>query len=95
MKRQKTYHVISTSHVLSSALIIALASAAAVFCAIAFINYLDLPEVHVTPEGRCVRVVNFKNGDGFQCQDKDVVLRKYHLFTVDDTGKVIKRASTP
>jgi len=93
--RKKTYHVISTSHVLSSAIIIALTAAGSVFCAQAVISWFDLPVVHITPEGRCVRVINFKNGDGYQCQDKDVVLRKYHLFKIDETGKIIERVLTP
>ena len=93
MKRAKTYHVVSTSHVLLVALIIAAAAAVAVFCTKVFLDQLEMPEVYVTPEGRCVRVVNYKNGDGYQCQDKDVVLRKYKTFTIDDAGNVIKRAS--
>ena len=44
-------------------------------------DYFDLPEVWVsTSTGQCVKVVNFKNGDGFNCQDKDVILRKYILI---------------
>lgn len=89
--RLKTYHIVSTGHVLSTAVIIALAAAGSVFCVISLINYFDLPEVYVTPEGRCVKIVNFKNGDGFQCQDKDVVLRKYHTFVIDDSGKPVKQ----
>ena len=88
--RQKTYHVISTPQMMSSGVIIALAAAAATFCISALISYLDQPDVYVTPEGRCIRVVNFKNGDGYQCQDKDVVLRKYNLYKVDEGGQRIK-----
>lgn len=47
--------------------------------AVTLINYRELPEVHVDLEGKCNSVVNFKNGDGFVCQDRDVTLRKYRV----------------
>jgi len=45
-------------------------------------NYLDLPDVYVGQDGTCVKVINFKNGDGYTCQDKDVTLRKYVVVNV-------------
>lgn len=52
-----------------------------IIAAVAFtkitLDYFDLPEVWMSVDGKCVKVVNFKNGDGYNCQDKDVVLRKY------------------
>jgi len=44
-------------------------------------DYTDLPEVWMS-QGSCLKVVNFKNGDGYTCQDKDVVLRKYVIVNV-------------
>lgn len=40
-------------------------------------DHLDLPEVFIDTDGNCVKVINYKNGDGYVCQDKDVILRKY------------------
>ena len=40
-----------------------------------------LPEVHVDTTGACVKVVNYENGHAFNCQDKDVLLRRYRLVT--------------
>ena len=49
----------------------------------ALTDYLDLPDVYVsTATGQCVKVVNYKNGDVFGCQDKDVTLRKYVVVRV-------------
>lgn len=44
--------------------------------------YLELPKVQLASDGKCVRVINFKNGDGYQCHDLGVVLRHYRLDTV-------------
>lgn len=46
--------------------------------------YLDtrlLPEVHVDSAGQCLTVVNFENGHAFNCQDVNVVLRRYRTVT--------------
>lgn len=46
--------------------------------------YLDtrlLPEVHVDGAGQCLHVVNFENGHAFNCQDVNVILRRYRTVT--------------
>lgn len=46
--------------------------------------YLDtrlLPEVHVDGAGQCVKVVNFENGHAFNCNDVNVILRRYRTVT--------------
>lgn len=46
--------------------------------------YLDfrlLPEVHVDGAGSCVKVVNFENGHAFNCNDVNVILRRYRTVT--------------
>jgi hypothetical protein len=40
---------------------------------------LELPQIVLAPDGACAKVINFKNGDGYACQDKDVTLRKYKI----------------
>lgn len=76
-----TYQV-TTKQVIASSIQVAIMAAAIVIVTDLLFQYLDLPEVHMK-NGECVKVVNYKNGDGFQCQDKDVTLRKYHLVHVD------------
>jgi hypothetical protein len=36
-----------------------------------------LPEVHIDTTGQCVKVVNFENGHAFNCNDVNVLLRRY------------------
>jgi hypothetical protein len=40
-------------------------------------DYSLLPQVHTTPGGECVKVVNFENGHAFNCTDVNVLLRRY------------------
>lgn len=37
-----------------------------------------LPEVQLTLEGNCSKVINFRNGDAYNCEDVDVLLRDYN-----------------
>ncbi len=39
-------------------------------------KYLDLPVVTYA-DGKCASVTNFNNGDAYNCNDVDIVLRKY------------------
>ena len=71
--------MVSSKQVAGSALTIAALTAVSAFFIITLINYFDMPEVYIDGEGKCVKVINFKNGDAYTCQDKDVVLRKYHV----------------
>lgn len=72
-------YIVSTSQILAFAVSTAAVAFAAAFVGTLIINYYNLPEVHLDKDGKCVRVVNYKNGEGFTCQDRDVVLRKYRL----------------
>lgn len=76
------YYMVSSKQVAGSAFSIATLTAVGAFLVISLINYFDLPEVHVGPDNKCIKVVNYKNGDAYTCQDKDVVLRKYHVIRV-------------
>ena len=72
-----SHYIVSTGQVLVFAIsAAAICFTAAVVGAVA-VNYRDLPEVYVDKDGKCQKVVNYKNGEGFTCQDRDVVLRKY------------------
>lgn len=77
----KAYHLVSTGQALIAAAAIALLSGASVAAVSAYINYQDLPLIEQSPDGKCLRVLNFKNGDGFQCQDVGVILRKYRILS--------------
>lgn len=45
--------------------------------------YLEWPDVYKNVEGKCIKVINFKNGDAYNCNDLDVVLRNYKVKKVD------------
>lgn len=49
---------------------------------IEFDKYLEVPTVEVTADTKCVRVINHRNGDGYQCHDVNVVLRRYKVSVV-------------
>ena len=70
------HYVVSGKQLLSTTVAIAVFLAICVWLASLLGAYLDLPEVWLA-DGKCNKVVNFKNGDGYTCQDVDVVLRKY------------------
>jgi hypothetical protein len=52
---------------------------AGLFCIVYFeySRYSELPIVAYTKNDVCIRVVNFKNGDAFNCNDVNVLLRKF------------------
>lgn len=42
-----------------------------------YMTFILLPKVHVDVAGACVKVENFENGHAFNCNDVDVLLRRY------------------
>lgn len=42
-----------------------------------YMTFIQLPKVHVDVAGACVKVENFENGHAFNCNDVDVLLRRY------------------
>ena len=76
-----SYIMVSKKQLNVSVFVIILSIAVISWFIKSFFDYLDLPEVWMS-QGSCVKVVNFKNGDGYTCQDKDVILRKYVIVNV-------------
>ncbi len=76
------YHMISDKQLILSVSTIVLAVAVCSWSTKTIKDYLDLPEVWMGQDGKCVKVINYKNGDGYNCQDKDIVLRKYITINV-------------
>ena len=70
------YYAITTKQLISTVTAICMTVAVCMWLMKSLTDYLDLPEVHVS-NGTCLKVVNYKNGDAFSCQDKGVTLRKY------------------
>lgn len=70
-------YTVSTIQLLVCSVLIATIGAAEV---IAYSQYKEqqvIPQVQVNPDGTCVKVLNFNNGEAYNCQDVDVLLRRY------------------
>lgn len=79
------YQVVSFKQIILAALVVGAFSTAATQAVNLYLAQRDLPLVMLKADGSCERVINFKNGDGYQCQDKDVILRRYRTETTPAT----------
>lgn len=70
-------YIISQRQLLGSVIMIAIFLATVVGFTVAFFDYFNQPEVYLDGAGKCIKVINFRNGDGYSCQDVNVTLRKY------------------
>lgn len=67
-----------------------LALAMSVFSAILIIinmmymDYRTLPVVHADINKACLKVINFNNGDAYNCNDVGVILRRYREVVVNE-----------
>lgn len=74
-------YTVTTGQLITATILSALISAGSV---VGYFQYKEqqarrfLPEVQVSVEDKCVVVVNFKNGDAYNCEDVDVLLREYN-----------------
>ena len=71
------YYQVSGLQLFFMALAVGVISAALITINTAVKEYLQLPVVVTTADGKCAVVANYKNGDAFTCSDVGVVLRKY------------------
>jgi len=75
-------YTVTTTQMLTATLMSALISAGTVVGYQQYRDKLETPQVHVSEAGTCIKVMNFKNGDAYNCEDVDVVLRSYRRFLV-------------
>jgi hypothetical protein len=78
-----THYIVGAKQLLGAAIMVGIFTSTAIGFVMFALNSWDIPEVHRDRTGKCVKVVNYKNGDGYACQDVDVTLRKYTLVHVD------------
>lgn len=71
------FNLISHLELFFLALMIGLVSSALSVCVILYLDWRLLPVVHVDDAGTCIKVENFENGHAFNCEDVDVILRRY------------------
>ena len=71
------YTTLSTTQLILLALVISILSALLVSVNSWYIIWTQLPVVHLDKTSACVKVDNFENGHAFNCNDVDVMLRRY------------------
>ena len=69
-------YIISTCKIVLAALIIGVICGFFGVMYFEFCRYRELPIVEFTNK-TCKNVINFKNGDAYNCNDVNVVLRRY------------------
>lgn len=72
-----TYYLVSTKQMIMNSFMIALLAAGLVEVNRIYHERRNMPEVHISGNNMCVKVINYLNGDAFNCNDVDVVLRRY------------------
>lgn len=77
------YATLSTVQLLLLSVVISVLVAVLVSINSWYQDFRLLPEVHSDKTGACVKVVNFENGHVFNCNDVNVLLRRYHKATTE------------
>ncbi len=77
----KRYYSISGVQLFMMALLVGVISSAITTINMSVKEYLLLPEVVMTKEGKCGAVINYRNGDAFNCADVGVILRNHRTKT--------------
>jgi hypothetical protein len=81
-------YTVSTPQLILATVLSALISAGSIVGYTQFKEQQALPQVQTTADGTCVKVLNFKNGEAYNCEDVDVVLRQYKkVLAVDEKPK--------
>lgn len=72
------YYTVSGNQMFFNSIMIAILTAVLVEGINITKEYYYLPKVVVGKDNACVKVINYENGHAFNCQDVDVILRKYN-----------------
>lgn len=71
------YHMVTTLELLFLSLTIGLVSSILISCFSLYMDWRLLPVVYTDANGACLKVENYENGHAFNCEDVDVILRRY------------------
>lgn len=75
-------YTVTTPQLLCATILSAVISACSVICYQQYRERLGIPEVYMAiADNTCVKVINFRNGDAYNCEDVDVVLRHYRIVS--------------
>jgi len=75
------YTTLSTIQLLLLALVMSILTAVLVSVNSWYLLWSQLPVVHIDKTNACVKVDNYLNGQAFNCNDVDVLLRRYRKST--------------
>lgn len=75
------FTTLSTLQLLILAIVMSVLTALLVSVNSWYMFYSQLPVVHYDKTNACVKVENFENGQAFNCNDLDVLLRRYRKVT--------------
>jgi len=70
---------VSTTQLIVATVFSALIGAGAVVSYMQFKEKQAWPVVHTSTDGSCTKVMNLRNGDAYNCEDVDVLLRQYRV----------------
>ena len=76
-----SFTILSNVQLIIITALMALISAVLVSVNMWWLDSRLLPHVHQDAAGVCIKVVNFENGHAFNCQDVNILLRRYHVVT--------------
>ena len=71
------YYSVTTKQILLMSVVMAIIISALVTINNSLRDYLLLLQVVQKDDGTCVKVINFENGHAFNCNDVNVILRRY------------------
>lgn len=78
-------YLVNTKHVVLFCVLQSIILAAVSAINILAYDHRLLPEVHRSAkDNACIKVVNYENGHAFNCQDVNVVLRRYRTVMVEE-----------
>jgi tRNA U34 5-carboxymethylaminomethyl modifying enzyme MnmG/GidA len=73
-----SYHIVSTKQLAFVALLICILTISGIEINNIIKEYYSLPEVVIkSSDNSCIKVINYKNGESYNCQDVDIILRNY------------------
>lgn len=78
--KKRTFITLTPTQFLASSLLVGLVAGGITVLNSMYHEHRLLPIVVQAPVSKeCVKVINLENGHAFNCQDKDVVLRRYRV----------------
>jgi hypothetical protein len=78
-----TFYTVSTKQLAAACVLISILAAALSGINTQVRDYLLLPEVYYSEkDNACLKVVNYENGHAFNCNDVNVLLRRYRKVLV-------------